>query len=54
MGDPYVPVNCSWDGLNCSYPDSKPPTIISLGLSSSGLTGEIAPSLAYLASIQSF
>ncbi|KAJ8638601.1 hypothetical protein MRB53_012868 [Persea americana] len=53
MGDPCLPVNYSWNGLNCSYPDSSSPTIISLDLSSSGLTGEIATSLANLTSIQS-
>ncbi|RWR78194.1 putative LRR receptor-like serine/threonine-protein kinase [Cinnamomum micranthum f. kanehirae] len=53
MGDPCLPVNYSWNGLNCSYPDSSSPTNISLDLSSSGLTGEIAPSLANLTSIQS-
>ncbi|RWR78198.1 putative leucine-rich repeat receptor-like serine/threonine-protein kinase isoform X1 [Cinnamomum micranthum f. kanehirae] len=53
MGDPCVPSSYSWEGLNCSYPDSKPPTIISLNLSSSGLAGVLAPSLANLTSILS-
>ncbi|XXG57301.1 hypothetical protein AAC387_Pa03g4490 [Persea americana] len=53
MGDPCVPSSYSWEGLNCSYPDSKPPTIISLDLSSSGLMGVLAPSLSNLTSIQS-
>ena len=33
MGDPCLPVNYSWNGLNCSYPDSSAPTIISLWVS---------------------
>ncbi|RWR78170.1 putative LRR receptor-like serine/threonine-protein kinase isoform X3 [Cinnamomum micranthum f. kanehirae] len=53
MGDPCVPLNYIWEGLNCSYPDLKPPTIISLDLSSSRLTGEISTLLANLTSIQS-
>ncbi|KAJ8638548.1 hypothetical protein MRB53_012815 [Persea americana] len=53
MGDPCLPVNYSWNGLSCSYPYSSSPTIISLDLSSSGLTGELAPSLANLTSIRS-
>ncbi|KAJ8638568.1 hypothetical protein MRB53_012835 [Persea americana] len=53
MGDPCVPLNYIWEGLNCSYPDSKPPTIISLDLSSSRLTGEISTLLGNLTSIQS-
>ncbi|XXG57220.1 hypothetical protein AAC387_Pa03g4434 [Persea americana] len=53
MGDPCVPSSYIWEGLNCSYANSKPPTIISLDLSSSGLTGVLAPSLANLTSIQS-
>ncbi|RWR78142.1 putative LRR receptor-like serine/threonine-protein kinase [Cinnamomum micranthum f. kanehirae] len=52
-GDPCVPSSYIWEGLNCSSPDSKPPTIISLDLSSSGLAGVLAPSLANLTSIQS-
>ncbi|XP_077210748.1 putative LRR receptor-like serine/threonine-protein kinase At1g05700 isoform X1 [Tasmannia lanceolata] len=53
MGDPCLPKAYSWDGLNCSYDSSYPPTITSLNLSSSGLSGEIAPSLGNLTSIVS-
>ncbi|ESQ37355.1 hypothetical protein EUTSA_v10002794mg [Eutrema salsugineum] len=42
QGDPCVPIQFSWDGLNCSNTNiSSPPRIISLSLSSSGLTGTI-------------
>ncbi|KAL0876652.1 hypothetical protein Bca101_026357 [Brassica carinata] len=42
QGDPCVPSQFLWDGLNCSISDiSAPPKIISLKLSSSGLTGTI-------------
>ncbi|KAF8108583.1 hypothetical protein N665_0107s0005 [Sinapis alba] len=42
QGDPCVPSQFLWDGLNCSISDiSAPPKIISLNLSSSGLTGTI-------------
>ncbi|RWR78139.1 putative LRR receptor-like serine/threonine-protein kinase isoform X3 [Cinnamomum micranthum f. kanehirae] len=53
VGDPCVPMNYAWVGVKCSYIKSVPPTIISLDLSSSGLTGELAPCLANLTSIQS-
>ncbi|XP_019088018.1 PREDICTED: probable LRR receptor-like serine/threonine-protein kinase At1g51820 isoform X2 [Camelina sativa] len=40
QGDPCVPKQFLWEGLNCNQSDnSTPPTIISLDLSSSGLTG---------------
>ncbi|XP_077217307.1 putative LRR receptor-like serine/threonine-protein kinase At1g05700 isoform X2 [Tasmannia lanceolata] len=52
MGDPCLPKNYTWEGLNCSYDSSYPPTIISLDLSSTRLSGEIAPSLGNLTSIQ--
>ncbi|CAL2245216.1 unnamed protein product [Prunus armeniaca] len=45
QGDPCAPKEYSWEGLNCSYDGYEPPRIISLNLSSSGLTGEIAPPL---------
>ncbi|XP_057998358.1 putative leucine-rich repeat receptor-like serine/threonine-protein kinase At2g19230 [Hevea brasiliensis] len=55
QGDPCVPREFSWNGLNCSscYYDKNPPRIISLDLSSRKLTGEIAPSLSALKAIQS-
>ncbi|XXG57248.1 hypothetical protein AAC387_Pa03g4455 [Persea americana] len=53
MGDPCVPKNYSWEGLACNYTLSDFPTVLSLNLSSIGLKGEIAVSLANLISIQS-
>ncbi|KAM2061341.1 hypothetical protein ACFX1T_046415 [Malus domestica] len=52
QGDPCNPQVYSWDGLNCSYHGNDPPRIISLNLSSSGLEGEISPSLSNLTMIQ--
>ncbi|KAB2612917.1 LRR receptor-like serine/threonine-protein kinase [Pyrus ussuriensis x Pyrus communis] len=52
QGDPCNPQVYSWDGLNCSYLGNDPPRIISLNLSSSGLEGEISPSLSNLTMIQ--
>ncbi|KAL5540175.1 hypothetical protein UlMin_045926 [Ulmus minor] len=51
-GDPCLPKEFSWEGLNCSYDDLNPPRIISLNLSSSKLTGEVAPSIQNLTMIQ--
>ncbi|XP_021834226.1 putative leucine-rich repeat receptor-like protein kinase At2g19210 [Prunus avium] len=48
QGDPCVPQAYLWEGLNCSYPENESPRIISLDLSSSGLTGEIATSISTL------
>ncbi|KAJ3695096.1 hypothetical protein LUZ60_000473 [Juncus effusus] len=44
MGDPCNPSQYVWDGLKCSYPTIGQPTIISVNLSSSGLTGVISDS----------
>ncbi|KAK3220065.1 hypothetical protein Dsin_014035 [Dipteronia sinensis] len=52
QGDPCAPREYSWDGLECSYNGYDPPRIVSLNLSSSGLTGNIAPDLVNLTSIQ--
>ncbi|KAK2654562.1 hypothetical protein Ddye_014418 [Dipteronia dyeriana] len=52
QGDPCAPREYSWDGLKCSYNGYDPPRIVSLNLSSSGLTGNIAPDLVNLTSIQ--
>ncbi|KAK9281834.1 hypothetical protein L1049_004740 [Liquidambar formosana] len=52
QGDPCVPSNYSWDGLNCSY-NINPSKIISLNLASTGLTGKIASSFSNLKSIES-
>ncbi|KAF8031027.1 hypothetical protein BT93_D0267 [Corymbia citriodora subsp. variegata] len=50
QGDPCVPSNYTWDGLNCSY--GNPPRIISLKLSSSNLTGDIVSSLSHLSRLE--
>ncbi|KAF7846880.1 hypothetical protein BT93_L3629, partial [Corymbia citriodora subsp. variegata] len=49
QGDPCVPTQYSWSGLNCSYDGS--PRIVSLNLSSSGLKGPIATSISNLTAI---
>ncbi|KAF2294536.1 hypothetical protein GH714_012349 [Hevea brasiliensis] len=51
QGDPCVPRDLLWNGLNCSY-DNNLPRIISLDLSSRRLTGEIASPLSALKAIQ--
>ncbi|XP_065868592.1 LRR receptor-like serine/threonine-protein kinase IOS1 isoform X2 [Euphorbia lathyris] len=53
QGDPCAPRVYLWDGLNCSYPVNDVPRIISLNLSSIGLTGEIPRSISSLTSLQS-
>ncbi|KAA8541721.1 hypothetical protein F0562_022873 [Nyssa sinensis] len=52
QGDPCAPRISLWDGLNCSYSGFSSPQIISLNLSSSGLTGETAPSISNLISLE--
>lgn len=55
QGDPCSPQAYSWEGLNCSYQSYhayEPLSIITLNLSSNGLTGEIAPSISDLAKIK--
>ncbi|XP_054782069.1 probable LRR receptor-like serine/threonine-protein kinase At1g05700 [Prosopis cineraria] len=52
QGDPCTPQAYLWDGLNCSYDRSGPPMITSLNLSSGGLTGNIAPDISNLKSIE--
>ncbi|KAK9266046.1 hypothetical protein L1049_017802 [Liquidambar formosana] len=51
QGDPCLPLP-PWDGLECSYDGYNPPSIMSLNLSSRGLTGKISPSLSKLKSLQ--
>ncbi|KAM4111064.1 hypothetical protein ACJW30_05G039900 [Castanea mollissima] len=51
QGDPCLPSEYSWDGLKCS--DNNHPMIISLNLSSSNMTGEIATSFSNLKAMQS-
>ncbi|XP_038902515.1 putative leucine-rich repeat receptor-like protein kinase At2g19210 isoform X2 [Benincasa hispida] len=48
QGDPCAPRDFIWEGLNCSFLNSEPSRIISLDLSSSGLTGEIPREIANL------
>ncbi|XP_008447575.2 putative leucine-rich repeat receptor-like serine/threonine-protein kinase At2g19230 [Cucumis melo] len=47
-GDPCMPRQFIWRGVNCSFVDFEPPRVTSLDLSSSGLTGEISEELASL------
>ncbi|KAD4982872.1 hypothetical protein E3N88_19543 [Mikania micrantha] len=53
QGDPCVPRDSVWDGINCSNNAADNLGIISMNLSFSGLSGEIAPALANLTMIQS-
>ncbi|KAK1425422.1 hypothetical protein QVD17_20774 [Tagetes erecta] len=53
QGDPCIPRDFIWDGVKCSNNDADNLRIISLNLSNSGLSGEIAPALANLTMIQS-
>ncbi|KAL8268715.1 hypothetical protein R6Q59_002513 [Mikania micrantha] len=53
QGDPCVPRDSVWDGINCSNNAADNLRIISMNLSFSGLSGEIAPALANLTMIQS-
>ncbi|XP_019099845.1 PREDICTED: putative receptor-like protein kinase At3g46340 [Camelina sativa] len=53
QGDPCVPRQFLWDGLGCTDTNvSTPPRITSLNLSSSGLTGSIAPGIQNLTNLQ--
>ncbi|OAO95441.1 hypothetical protein AXX17_AT5G59060 [Arabidopsis thaliana] len=54
QGDPCVPQQYAWDGLNCSNNTdiSTPPRITSLNLSSSGLTGTIAAAIQNLTQLE--
>eukprot|EP00257_Ricinus_communis_P014970 XP_015572778.2 probable LRR receptor-like serine/threonine-protein kinase At1g05700 isoform X1 [Ricinus communis] len=51
QGDPCLPAP-AWDGLNCSDNGYDPPRIISLNLSSIGITGQISSSLSNLKFLQ--
>ncbi|PWA63526.1 leucine-rich repeat transmembrane protein kinase protein [Artemisia annua] len=53
QGDPCVPRKFLWEGLNCDYNDLNAAKIISLNLSSTGLSGEIVTALANLTMIES-
>ncbi|PON88030.1 Mitogen-activated protein kinase kinase kinase [Trema orientale] len=52
QGDPCAPKTYMWDGLNCNFSGQDPVRIISLNLSSSGLTGEIASYMSDLTMLQ--
>ncbi|XP_019196782.1 PREDICTED: putative leucine-rich repeat receptor-like protein kinase At2g19210 [Ipomoea nil] len=52
QGDPCSPASYAWIGLKCNYPGFSSPRIISMNLSSSGLTGSISPYISNLAMIQ--
>uniref|UniRef100_A0A1J3IT16 Putative LRR receptor-like serine/threonine-protein kinase n=1 Tax=Noccaea caerulescens TaxID=107243 RepID=A0A1J3IT16_NOCCA len=53
QGDPCVPKQFLWDGLNCNNSDiSTPPTITSLDLSASGLTGIITQAIRNLTNLE--
>ncbi|KAF8096643.1 hypothetical protein N665_0304s0008, partial [Sinapis alba] len=47
-GDVCAPKVFLWESVNCSYPDSEPPFIISLNLTESELTGTITPEISKL------
>ncbi|KAI7726709.1 hypothetical protein M8C21_024030, partial [Ambrosia artemisiifolia] len=53
QGDPCIPRAFLWKGLGCDYSDPQAAKIISLNLSSSGLSGEIATALANLTMLES-
>ncbi|RVX17214.1 putative leucine-rich repeat receptor-like protein kinase [Vitis vinifera] len=52
QGDPCLPINYLWDGLICSDNGYNAPSIISLNLSSSNLTGKMDVSFSNLTSLQ--
>ncbi|XP_058180842.1 putative leucine-rich repeat receptor-like serine/threonine-protein kinase At2g19230 [Rhododendron vialii] len=52
QGDPCVPMNYSWDNLQCNY-DRNSTRIISLNLSSSSLSGNMNFSFSGLTSLES-
>ncbi|KAF7136040.1 hypothetical protein RHSIM_Rhsim08G0229800 [Rhododendron simsii] len=52
QGDPCVPMNYSWDNLQCNY-DRNSARIISLNLSSSSLSGNMNFSFSGLTSLES-
>ncbi|KAF2612465.1 hypothetical protein F2Q70_00007796 [Brassica cretica] len=53
QGDPCVPQQFMWDGLNCRNTDvSTPPRITYLNLSSSDLTGTIAAGIQNLTQLE--
>ncbi|CAA7410066.1 unnamed protein product [Spirodela intermedia] len=53
VGDPCVPKNFTWEGLECSVNASNPSRITSLNLSHSGLGGRVPLSIANLTYVES-
>ncbi|KAK6911975.1 Leucine-rich repeat, partial [Dillenia turbinata] len=53
QGDPCVPKNYTWNGLNCTASGYDSPSIIALNLSSSRLTGKIDSSFLNLKFLES-
>uniref|UniRef100_A0A1J3FQB5 non-specific serine/threonine protein kinase n=2 Tax=Noccaea caerulescens TaxID=107243 RepID=A0A1J3FQB5_NOCCA len=52
QGDVCVPQAYTWEGVNCSFNGTNMPRVISLNLSSSGLTGDIAFDISRLSHLQ--
>lgn len=52
MGDPCLPLELRWKGLKCSNEVAKSPRIISLNLSSRGLSGKLIESVANLTELE--
>ncbi|KAK1684508.1 hypothetical protein QYE76_045356 [Lolium multiflorum] len=52
VGDPCAPKTLVWDGLNCSYPISRPQRITSVNMSFGDLSGDISSYFANLKAIQ--
>ncbi|XP_028778734.1 LRR receptor-like serine/threonine-protein kinase IOS1 [Neltuma alba] len=52
QGDPCGPMAYIWEGLNCTYNGLNSPRITALNLSSSGLIGQIDPSISKLTMLE--
>lgn len=52
QGDPCMPSDYIWSGLNCSFLPNKSPRIISLNVSSVNLEGEISANIYDLKLLQ--
>ncbi|XP_028778975.1 LRR receptor-like serine/threonine-protein kinase IOS1 [Neltuma alba] len=52
QGDPCSPKAYVWEGLNCTYNGKNSPRIAALDLSSSGLKGNIHPSISKLTMLE--
>ncbi|XP_078437553.1 putative LRR receptor-like serine/threonine-protein kinase At4g29180 isoform X2 [Wolffia australiana] len=53
QGDPCVPKDLMWEGLNCSYDGSLNPRIVALNLSHTGINGGISPEIGNLTALVS-